>query len=141
MSKLITERELMSERTEATSRDGLVGSRPRPDVVVGTSKQSDPTGVTVFGYSQVDEAFRLWRDMLPQERRVLADRMAAHNAEEADKFMMLLSDAVYVTGHYDQLPDAPEPGSERFTHTERMLRFVFGDEWNVENEPESTESA
>jgi hypothetical protein len=29
---------------------------------------TDPTGVPVFGHTQVDEALRLWRNMLPQER-------------------------------------------------------------------------
>ena len=95
----------MSERTEATSRDGLVGSRPRPDVVVGTSEQPKSAGVVPLGHNQVNEAVNLVNAMLPQELRQFAERL---DEAQANRLLDLL------------IPDVPIPLPDE----ERKKRFV-----------------
>jgi hypothetical protein len=100
-------------------------------------KVSVDTPLQLFGYSQVDEAFRLWREMLLQERRQLAERMARHNPGDADSFSMWIFDAVYATGYYDHVLDVPDPGSERHERIEKILKSIMGEDASAQNEPET----
>jgi hypothetical protein len=96
MSRIITEQEFMQH-----------------------SNQPEPAGVAVFGHTQVDEAFRLWRNMLPQERHVLAERMAAHDQGEAFDFSEMIVSAVF---------PAPAPmrdDAARHARIGRMLRSIM----------------
>ena len=78
------------------------------------SEQQSTGGVSVFGHVQVADTFLAWCNMSRQERRVLADKLAAYDAAMADEFAMQVLDAVYETGYYDHVMDAPDPGSERY---------------------------
>lgn len=58
-------------------------------------EQQRAGGVTPFGHTQVADVFLMWCDMVPQERRVLAGKMAAYDAAAADEFAQMIIDAVF----------------------------------------------
>ena len=117
----------MSERTEATSRDGLVGSRPRPDVVVGTSEQPKSAGVVPFGHNQVNEAVNLVNAMLPQELRQFAERL---DEAQANRLLDTLLAALAIPVLTDD---------ERHVRIGKMLKSILSNDV-AKKRPESTES-
>lgn len=56
---------------------------------------SDTGGISVFGHTQVADAFFLLANMSHQERRVLAAKLAAHDAPMADEFAQYITDTVF----------------------------------------------
>jgi hypothetical protein len=93
------------------------------------SEQSAP--LQVFGYSQVDEAFRLIAGMLPQEVRLLSVRLANSHPYRAETMLAYLDDA---------LSRLPLTDLERHQRIARMMRSIMAHDANAQNEPETTGS-
>jgi len=76
MARIITEQELMQH-----------------------SNQPEPAGVSVFGHVQVADTFLAICAMTIQERRVLAGKLAAYDAQMAGEFAQMIIDAVLFSKH------------------------------------------